>query len=78
MESKYKTGRREKLPAPMTQQDTGLISLLTRNIGKDLTRISMPVTLNEPLNTLQVNRFISLRQFLLYLVDNYIIGIKHV
>lgn len=50
----YKTGRRSTLPAPMSSSDTGLFSILTKNIGKDLTRISMPVTLNEPLNTLQV------------------------
>ena len=50
----YDTGRRSALPAPMSTGDVGLFSLLTKNIGKDLTRISMPVTLNEPLNTLQV------------------------
>ncbi|KAF6035070.1 hypothetical protein EB796_006629 [Bugula neritina] len=49
-----KTGRRSTLPAPMSSSDTGLLSILTKNIGKDLTRISMPVTLNEPLNTLQI------------------------
>lgn len=54
-DDKYYSGRRSQLPAPMTVYDSGLISLLTRNIGKDLTRISMPVTLNEPLNTLQVS-----------------------
>lgn len=50
----YKTGHRSSLPAPMSSNDTGLFSILTKNIGKDLTRISMPVTLNEPLNILQV------------------------
>ncbi|XP_041375057.1 oxysterol-binding protein-related protein 6-like [Gigantopelta aegis] len=52
--SVYPTGRRSKLPAP--RPDTGDISLwnlLYKNIGKDLTKISMPVTLNEPLCTLQ-------------------------
>ena len=47
-------GRRSRLPAP--KADTGGVSLwklLCRNIGKDLSKISMPVTLNEPLNTLQ-------------------------
>lgn len=52
----YDTGHRSVLPAPMSVGDTSLISLLTKNIGKDLTRISMPVTLNEPLNTLQVSK----------------------
>ena len=49
------TGRRSRLPAP--KPDTGdmsLWSLLCRNIGKDLSKISMPVTLNEPLSMLQV------------------------
>lgn len=53
----YDTGRRSILPAAMSTDDVGLFSLLTKNIGKDLTRISMPVTLNEPLNTLQVYIF---------------------
>ncbi|XP_067938149.1 oxysterol-binding protein-related protein 6-like [Watersipora subatra] len=50
----YHTGRRSTLPAPMSLNDSGLFSILSKNIGKDLTRISMPVTLNEPLNTLQL------------------------
>ncbi|CAH1788055.1 unnamed protein product [Owenia fusiformis] len=51
---RYLTGRRTKLPSP--RPDTGDVSLwglLCRNIGKDLSKISMPVTLNEPLNMLQ-------------------------
>ena len=49
------TGRRAKLPAPKPDTgDVSLWSLLCRNIGKDLSKISMPVTLNEPLNMLQV------------------------
>lgn len=53
--AKCHTGRRSKLPAPkMPGGDVGLVQLLTRNIGKDLTRISMPVTLNEPLSMLQL------------------------
>ncbi|KAK2189996.1 hypothetical protein NP493_89g01015 [Ridgeia piscesae] len=48
------TGRRSKLPAPKPDTgDVSLWSLLCRNIGKDLSKISMPVTLNEPLNMLQ-------------------------
>ncbi|XP_050388656.1 oxysterol-binding protein-related protein 6 isoform X1 [Patella vulgata] len=52
--SVFPTGRRSKLPVP--QPDSGDISLwnlLYKNIGKDLTKISMPVTLNEPLSSLQ-------------------------
>ncbi|XP_070570734.1 oxysterol-binding protein-related protein 6-like isoform X2 [Ptychodera flava] len=48
------TGRRSKLPVP--KPDTGdfsLWNLLKKNIGKDLSKVSMPVTLNEPLSMLQ-------------------------
>lgn len=48
------TGRRSKLPCH--KPDTGdlsLWSILYKNIGKDLSKITMPVILNEPLNTLQ-------------------------
>lgn len=50
----WNTGRRVKLPA--LEADTSgvnLWNLLCRNIGKDLSKISMPVTLNEPLSVLQ-------------------------
>ncbi|KAL3855883.1 hypothetical protein ACJMK2_015080 [Sinanodonta woodiana] len=51
---KFQTGRRSKLPVPKTDEgDVNLWNLLFRNIGKDLTKISMPVTLNEPLGMLQ-------------------------
>ena len=49
------TGRRTILPAP--QPDTSHLSLwniLKKNIGKDLSKIAMPVALNEPLSMLQV------------------------
>ncbi|XP_066156879.1 oxysterol-binding protein-related protein 3-like [Euwallacea fornicatus] len=48
------TGRRTTLPAP--RPHTGGLSLwnlLSKNIGKDLSQVSMPVALNEPLNALQ-------------------------
>lgn len=48
------TGRRTVLPAP--RPHTGGLSLwnlLSKNIGKDLSQVSMPVALNEPLNALQ-------------------------
>ncbi|CAL1543618.1 unnamed protein product [Lymnaea stagnalis] len=48
------TGRRSRLPVPKPESpDVSLWNLLYRNIGKDLTKISMPVTLNEPLSMLQ-------------------------
>ncbi|XP_063918580.1 oxysterol-binding protein-related protein 3-like isoform X2 [Zophobas morio] len=48
------TGRRTVLPAPRPHTEgLSLWNLLSRNIGKDLSQISMPVALNEPLNVLQ-------------------------
>ncbi|XP_073987106.1 oxysterol-binding protein-related protein 6-like isoform X2 [Rhodnius prolixus] len=48
------TGRRSKLPAPRpSTEGLSLWNLLTKNIGKDLSQVSMPVALNEPLNMLQ-------------------------
>ena len=48
------TGRRRTLPVPITETEgVNLWNLLRKNIGKDLSKISMPVTLNEPLSTLQ-------------------------
>ncbi|XP_071499105.1 oxysterol-binding protein-related protein 6-like [Diadema antillarum] len=54
-QQRSQTGRRSQLPAP--QPDTSQLSLwniLKKNIGKDLSKISMPVALNEPLSMLQV------------------------
>lgn len=48
------TGHRTKLPAVCPDNShVGLISILYNNIGKDLSRISMPAALNEPVNLLQ-------------------------
>ncbi|XP_072333255.1 oxysterol-binding protein-related protein 6 isoform X2 [Scyliorhinus torazame] len=50
----FQNGRRTCLSAP--SPDTSSINLwniLRNNIGKDLSKVSMPVELNEPLNTLQ-------------------------
>lgn len=53
-ESLCLTGRRTKLPAPRPDSEgLSLWNLLCKNIGKDLSQISMPVALNEPLNMLQ-------------------------
>ncbi|KAK4884344.1 hypothetical protein RN001_000615 [Aquatica leii] len=48
------TGRRTALPVarPITE-GLSLWNILYKNIGKDLSQISMPVALNEPLNILQ-------------------------
>lgn len=45
--------RRTRLPSVEPTNDISLWSLLRKNIGKDLSKISMPVTINEPLNLLQ-------------------------
>ena len=49
------TRRRSRLPATAAETDNTLWSLLFRNIGKDLSKISVSVSMNEPLNTLQVS-----------------------
>uniref|UniRef100_A0ABM0GUL0 Oxysterol-binding protein n=1 Tax=Saccoglossus kowalevskii TaxID=10224 RepID=A0ABM0GUL0_SACKO len=49
-----KTGRRSKLPVPKADVgDFSMWNLLKKNIGKDLSKVSMPVTLNEPIGVLQ-------------------------
>ncbi|KAM9307485.1 oxysterol-binding protein-related protein 3 [Gastrophryne carolinensis] len=45
---------RTSLPAPCPNtSNISLWNILRNNIGKDLSKVSMPVQLNEPLNTLQ-------------------------
>lgn len=60
-ESKCFTGRRTRLPVtkPPTE-DFSLFNFLYKNIGKDLSKVCMPISLNEPLNMLQVNLIIFL------------------
>nr|XP_026691981.1 oxysterol-binding protein-related protein 6 isoform X2 [Ciona intestinalis] len=48
------TMRRVKLPCPSPDSDVSLWNILKKNIGKDLSKVAMPVTLNEPLNALQL------------------------
>lgn len=45
--------RRTKLPSPCLVEIPSNFSTVSKNVGKDLSSISMPVTLNEPLNALQ-------------------------
>uniref|UniRef100_A0A8D3D1Q7 Oxysterol-binding protein n=1 Tax=Scophthalmus maximus TaxID=52904 RepID=A0A8D3D1Q7_SCOMX len=46
--------RRSRLPSPSPNNSTiSLWNILRNNIGKDLSKVAMPVQLNEPLNTLQ-------------------------
>ncbi|OBS71114.1 hypothetical protein A6R68_00345, partial [Neotoma lepida] len=50
----FRNGRRTCLPAPCPDtSNINLWNILRNNIGKDLSKVSMPVELNEPLNTLQ-------------------------
>uniref|UniRef100_A0A4W5P8D8 Oxysterol-binding protein n=1 Tax=Hucho hucho TaxID=62062 RepID=A0A4W5P8D8_9TELE len=52
--SAFRNGRRPSLPAPSPDcSNINLWNILRNNIGKDLSKVSMPVELNEPLNTLQ-------------------------
>ena len=47
---KCTTGRRTQLPSPKpSTAGLSLWNLMKRNIGKDLSKISMPVVLNEPI-----------------------------
>uniref|UniRef100_A0A8C1NL28 Oxysterol-binding protein n=1 Tax=Cyprinus carpio TaxID=7962 RepID=A0A8C1NL28_CYPCA len=45
--------RRDRLPSTRMNESVNLWSILRSNIGKDLSKVAMPVQLNEPLNTLQ-------------------------
>uniref|UniRef100_UPI00358E7498 oxysterol-binding protein-related protein 6-like isoform X2 n=1 Tax=Myxine glutinosa TaxID=7769 RepID=UPI00358E7498 len=50
----FQTGRRTELPALAPEiRGVGLWEILRKNIGKDLSKVVMPVELNEPVNTLQ-------------------------
>ncbi|WFD42124.1 Oxysterol-binding protein 3 [Malassezia psittaci] len=44
---------RESLPAPVTGEEVSLFSMLKKNVGKDLSTISFPVSFNCPLSLLQ-------------------------
>lgn len=45
--------RRSRLPCRSSDSNVSLWNILRNNIGKDLSKVSMPVHLNEPINTLQ-------------------------
>ncbi|KAM5204097.1 oxysterol-binding protein-related protein 3 isoform 4-T12 [Hipposideros larvatus] len=52
--AEVKSKRRTCLPAPgPNTSNISLWNILRNNIGKDLSKVAMPVELNEPLNTLQ-------------------------
>ncbi|XP_060721913.1 oxysterol-binding protein-related protein 3a isoform X2 [Tachysurus vachellii] len=50
---KSKIQRRIRLPSACVSGGVNLWSILSANIGKDLSKVAMPVQLNEPVNTLQ-------------------------
>ncbi|CAG8603156.1 9300_t:CDS:2, partial [Paraglomus brasilianum] len=45
--------RRKNLPYPVCGDSVSLLSILKKNVGKDLSTIAMPISLNEPINLLQ-------------------------
>ncbi|GAA5882309.1 hypothetical protein JCM3774_005504 [Rhodotorula dairenensis] len=45
--------RRKVLPHPVAGDEFSMMSMLRKNIGKDLSTISFPVTMNEPISALQ-------------------------
>ncbi|KAJ1812640.1 Oxysterol-binding protein 3 [Coemansia sp. RSA 2598] len=44
---------RTRLPAETCAANVSLISILRKNVGKDLSSIAMPLVMNEPINALQ-------------------------
>lgn len=45
--------RRHRLPSPAVGDVGSALSVFRKNVGKDLSTIAMPVSMNEPLNMLQ-------------------------
>lgn len=45
--------RRTKLPAPNSGEEGSLFAVLKKNVGKDLSTVSFPVSFNEPISVLQ-------------------------
>lgn len=45
--------RRNKLPHPVAVRTISFLGILRKNIGKDLSTIALPISLNEPINILQ-------------------------
>lgn len=45
--------RRTRLPAPAVGDEMSLLNVLRKNVGKDLSQISLPVGFNEPISILQ-------------------------
>ncbi|KAI9293675.1 hypothetical protein K502DRAFT_331353 [Neoconidiobolus thromboides FSU 785] len=45
--------RRSQLPSPVCGEEISFLGILRKNVGKDLSTVTLPVSLNEPLNILQ-------------------------
>ncbi|KAM3579255.1 Oxysterol-binding protein 3 [Umbelopsis sp. WA50703] len=45
--------RRQLLPSPSVGDAASALSIFRKNVGKDLSTIAMPISMNEPLNLLQ-------------------------
>ncbi|KAI9475891.1 MAG: Oxysterol-binding protein-domain-containing protein [Benjaminiella poitrasii] len=45
--------RRTRLPSPAVADAGSALSVIRKNVGKDLSTIAMPISMNEPLNMLQ-------------------------
>lgn len=50
---KFQVMRRTQLPVPSCSDEGSLFTILKKNVGKDLSTITFPVTFNEPLTLLQ-------------------------
>lgn len=49
----YNFHRRQILPSPCVSNGVSALSIFRKNIGKDLSQISLPVSMNEPLSLLE-------------------------
>ncbi|KAJ1677006.1 Oxysterol-binding protein 3, partial [Spiromyces aspiralis] len=49
-----KVVHRKRLPSPTVPDNSNVLSILRKNLGKDLSAIAMPITTNEPINALQL------------------------
>jgi hypothetical protein len=45
--------RRHLLPSPSVGEAASALSVFRKNVGKDLSTIAMPISMNEPINLLQ-------------------------
>jgi hypothetical protein len=50
---KCNSQRRSKLPSPAVSDPGSALAVFRKNVGKDLSTIAMPISMNEPLNMLQ-------------------------